>query len=101
MNMNENPTAAQFAALIFGYDDDAAHHILWVRRDGQVMLSDLPDGMTPATFGERPDLTFRYETMPAGAGYVGAEAAASDTYVTNRFRSLVNDWRAGRTGFID
>jgi len=101
MNLNNNPTPSQLAALLVGEDDEAAHHVLWVRRDGEVIITALPDGITRADFAGRSDLQFRYETMIAGSGYVGAEAAASETYVNNRFSTLVKDWRAGRSGYLD
>jgi hypothetical protein len=101
MNLNRTPTAEQLAALLAACNDAAAPHILWTAHDGEVRVTPLPDHTTPAAFGERPDLRFRYETYLPDNGYVGPTAAADKGYVQKLFDELLRDWRDGRTDLVD
>jgi len=100
MNLHHNPTVEQLAALLGACDDSADHHVLWVAKSGEVRVTPLGD-VTPAAFGERADLRFRYETYGAGNGHVGAAAAADAKYVSKLFDALVHDWRDGRKDYLD
>jgi hypothetical protein len=100
MNMNHNPTPEQLAALLGACDDTADHHVLWAAKDGEVRVTPLGD-QTPAAFGERPDLQFRYETYGAGNGYVGPAVAADEKQVKKLFDELARDWRDGRQDYLD
>lgn len=95
MNMNHNPTVEQLAALLRACNDTAAHHILWVAKDGEVRVTPLPKGMYGADFGERPDLRLRHETFVVGNGYVGPAAADDTSYVKELLADLVRGWRDG------
>jgi hypothetical protein len=46
-------------------------------------------------------IKFRYETLVAGNGYVGFEAAKDKKYIKELYKDLKNDWKKNRTGFID
>jgi hypothetical protein len=95
MNVNHKPTIEQLAALLRACSDTAAHHILWVAKDGEVRVTPLPNGMYPADFGNRPDLRLRHETFVAGNGYVGPAAADDTSYVAELLADLVSGWRDG------
>jgi hypothetical protein len=73
MNLNDNPTLEQFRALLRLHDDLAGHHVLWVRKDGEVMLTCLPKNdneRKPPTY-EHHDMKIRYDTFQRARGYVG------------------------------
>lgn len=72
MNMNKNPTVEELRALVRACDDLASHHVLWVEKNGDVHLSEVPKDRTPVGFQEDlPDMQLRYETFEAGNDYVG------------------------------
>jgi hypothetical protein len=76
LNLNDNPTIEQFRDLLRAHDDHAGHHVLWVRKDGEVMLTCLPKSnpRRPPIY-EHPQMQMRYDTFPVGYEYVGLEAA--------------------------
>ena len=77
MNLSQNPTEAQLAALIAACDDKAGDHLVWVREDGEVTISPLPEGVEAREFAEGMGASVRFwmETYPGGEGYVGALAS--------------------------
>ena len=93
MNMNNSPTIEEFKALTSACNDDEAHHIQWIRSDGEVFIDPLPENLSPVGFEEEhDDLMIRYETCNCGNGYVGAEAATDDEYMNRIFNSMVKEW---------
>src|SRR5947208_2164588 len=67
MNMEQNPTLAQLRTLIAACNDRAAHHVLWVAKNGEVHLSPVPEDTTPVGFAEaEPEMQLRWETFQAG-----------------------------------
>jgi hypothetical protein len=50
MNLNSNPTIADQCALFAAANDSAGHHVLWVDNLGEVHLSCIPTGLSPAGF---------------------------------------------------
>jgi len=102
MNLDRNPTKFDLATLFAACDDAHAHHILWVRNDGEVCVSAVPQGDGAGGFAKGlKDQRFRYETFAAGNGYVGVEAARDDEYVEEMLGYLVRDWREGYEGYSD
>jgi hypothetical protein len=96
MNLNDSPTLEQFRALLREHDDLAGHHVLWVRKDGEVMLTCLPEIGTerkPPTYEHR-DMKIRYDTFQRGRGYVGEEGASEDWWMPLLFEKMREHWAA-------
>jgi hypothetical protein len=97
MNLNLNPTPEQLRELLRQSDDTAGHHVLWVKKSGDVAISRIPREQSPATFQlGHPDIQLRYEPFLAGNEYVGPEAAADDEWVAELFDSLLREWRRAK-----
>src|SRR2546421_13074003 len=93
MNLNHNPTKEQLRELIKRCDDSAGHHILWVKKNGEVQLSRVPKDRTPVGFEQgHPEMQLRSETFLAGNEYVGPEAAEDDEWVSELFDRLSREW---------
>lgn len=84
-------------------DDEAAHHMLWVGRDGEVHIDPLPHGEIPAVYAKQhePEMKFRYETLQRGNDNVGEHAAQDDGYVGMLFNQLTRSWASGASGYIE
>lgn len=94
MNLNDSPTLEQFRDLLRRHDDHAGHHVLWVREDGEVMITRLDKGGSrrqPPTF-DAPDMRLRYGTFPVGYEYVGEEAAEDRWWTSELFANMVRHW---------
>ena len=93
MNLNNNPTTGQLAALLHKCDDNSAHHVMWVNKSGEVFISPLAGDLSPVGFEKStPDMCMRYETCQCGNKYVGPSAAEDAGYVNRMFNSLVKEW---------
>ncbi len=93
MNLNQNPAPDQLRELIRHCDDWAGNHILWVRKDGEVLVSLVPGDLTPVGFEESSsDLQLRFPTFQAGNEYVGSDAAADDAWIAEVFDRLIEEW---------
>lgn len=93
MNLNANPTPYQLRELLRRCDDTAGHHVLWVKDNGDVVLSRVPrDGPVESFDRDHPEMKLRYETFLAGNEYVGPEAAQDDGWVSELFESLLREW---------
>src|SRR5215212_1327715 len=94
MNLNESPTLEQFRELLERHDDRAGHHVLWVRKDGEVALTCLPrSNPRKAPAYEHPDMQLRYTTFPVGYGYVGPLQPDNDGWFRDQlFRHLLEQW---------
>jgi hypothetical protein len=102
MNLDRNPTKKQLAELFAKCHDEENHHILWVREDGEVFVTPVPnEGISAALEGELKVARFRYETFAAGNDYVGPKAAADEGYMDEMFGYITRDWQQGLTGYID
>ena len=94
MNLNNNPTGGELRKLISTCDDSAGHHVLWVKKSGEVDLSRISQDQTPLGFQQaHPEMQMRFETFLAGNGYVGPEAAADADWVSELFDRLLQQWR--------
>lgn len=95
MNLNDNPTVDQLRDLLRPWDDRAAHHVLWADRTGEVHITELEKKWRPIP-EPGPEVLdnalVRFHTFYAGYGYVGAEAAAKDEWMTDAFEWLLRDW---------
>jgi hypothetical protein len=95
MNLEKNPTVDELRALLRTCNDRAGHHILWVAKNGEVHLSQVPKDKSSVGFQEPAnDMRLRYETFEAGNEYVGPDAAEDEKWVNELFASLVNQWPA-------
>jgi hypothetical protein len=93
MNLNHNPNSEQLRQLIGNCDDWSGNHVLWVKKNGEVLISVVADDLTPAKFeNANPDLQLRFPTFLAGNEYVGPDAAADDTWIGEVFDRLQEEW---------
>jgi hypothetical protein len=97
MNMNNNPTVEELAAMMAIQDDNAHSHRMWVSHDGEVHISKVPEDEDYI----RANAKFRYETLDAGNDYVGPNAASDLEYVQSELNHLKRDWETGAEGYID
>lgn len=101
MNLKNNPTEIQLQRLLARADDDAAHHLLWVGKSGEVHLDPLPENMNPIAFSEQrnTEMKFRLESFDRGNGYVGQHAAEDGPYVARLLGELTDAWVSGVDGY--
>ena len=93
MNLNNQPTLEQLRELVRQCDDSAGHHVLWVKRSGEVAISPIPENQTPIGFQQaHQDMQLRFETFQAGNDYVGPDAADDNAWLTELFHNLVEKW---------
>jgi hypothetical protein len=99
MNMNNNPTIDELKQIFFARNDDDGHHVLWVKKNGAVELSIVPEHLNPVGFEQAtPEMQVRYETFVRGNKYVGTSAAADHEFMQRVFDSLVKEWPAVKGG---
>ena len=97
MNLNTNPTPDQLRELLRRCDDTSGHHVLWVKENGDVVLSRLPGKRPVESFDhDHPEMRMRFETFLAGNEYVGPEAAQDDEWVSELFERLLREWTKAR-----
>jgi hypothetical protein len=94
MNLSNDPTFEQFRDLLRQHDDRARHHVLWVRKDGEVLLSCLPNEKpSRVPVWEHPEMRLRYDTFSAGYGYVAAEQPEDDGWFRGEmFMHIREQW---------
>lgn len=93
MNLNNEPTLEQLKKLFESCNDDEGHHILWVSRNGEVLLSLVPTDSNPIAFeNSKSEMQCRYETFSSGSGYVGRNAAKDESFMQKMFGMLVSNW---------
>lgn len=94
MNLSGIPKLNELQALFSACDDNAASHILWVDRKGEVFVSPLLGELSPLGFEEsQASMFIRYETNELGNEYVGPKAAENVEHVQRMFNSLVKEWK--------
>ncbi|MCI0701722.1 MAG: hypothetical protein L0241_11620 [Planctomycetia bacterium] len=98
MNLDNNPTMDQLRDLLRACDDRAGHHVLWVDRAGEVHITKVEKKWPVPQPGPEvlDNALVRFETFWAGKGYVGAEAATSDEWITDAFNWLLRDWASAK-----
>jgi hypothetical protein len=103
LNLKKGFTVDDLCQLLSSCDDIEGNHIIWVDHDGNLNITLLPNKFTPAGWDNsmKGKIKFRYETLVAGNGYVGFEAAKDKKYIKELYKDLKNDWKKNRTGFID
>jgi hypothetical protein len=103
MNMNQNPTINDLAAVLRQCNDKSGHHIMWVDFAGNVRVSQVPEELTPIGFIQSlgNQVKFRYETWVRGNGYVGHAAVTDQRYLEEQLHYLKRDWASNQTGYID
>jgi hypothetical protein len=99
MNLKDHPTIEQLRELIKQNDDHSGHHLLWVKKNGDVELTRIPRDKTVTWFQRKhPEMQLHYEMFPIGKEYVGPEAAADNEYMAKLFASLVRSATTIRKG---
>jgi hypothetical protein len=93
MNLKNDPTTIELAELLMPLNDNASDHITWVDSDGEVHIS--------KTSVEKENAKFWYETLEAGNGYVGPQAANDQDYLEKELGCLKRDWAKDAEGFIE
>jgi len=103
MNLTQNPTQAELKQLLMKCDDKAGHHIIWVDHQGEVRISLILEGNTPANFAREnaERIKFRLETFGIGNDYTGATAASDKEWVERLYKALNNLWADGYRGYCD
>lgn len=97
MNLNNDPTLEQLAELVRQCDDFAGHHILWVRKNGDVELTQVPLDQSALEFdGSHSDVQIRFEPFQAGNEYVGPDAADDAEWMSELFESLKTRWEQAK-----
>jgi hypothetical protein len=96
MNLNDNPTIEQFHDLLGQQDDHAGHHVLWVRKDGEVIVTRLPKSSPRRTLPpyDDPEMQMRYDTFPVGYGYVGPKPLEDLWFTGELFGDMLRRWAA-------
>lgn len=99
MNMNENPTWEQLKDLLGKCNDDNGPHILWINRSGKVQISALCGGSTSAwSRRKKKNILFQHLSIERGKGFVGPDAAADKSLVTDMFDNLLVYWKRASDG---
>ena len=70
MNLSNAATLDQLKELISGCDDDQNSHVVWVDTEGEVRVTPIPAGKTPAGWAEerRGQIRFRFDIQPEMRG---------------------------------
>lgn len=94
MNLSKRPHRNELQALFAACYDNAASHILWADKDGNVFVSPIPNHLSAADFeASQPNMLMRYELWQQGNGYVGENAAEDIKYILRMLESLVKEWK--------
>jgi hypothetical protein len=97
MNLNNNPTKQQLRDLTARMDDRAGSHVIWVTKQGEVVVTCVPFGSSLDEFVQaHPEMQMYYETFEVGMGYMGEEAAADDEWIDELFDNLLTEWAKAR-----
>ncbi len=92
MNLKNDPTTIDLSELLMPLNDNASDHITWVDFDGEVHISKINL--------VKENAKFWYETLAAGNGYVGPQAANDKEYLEKELASLKRDWSKDARGYI-
>lgn len=92
MNLNNDPNTVDLAELLMPLNDNASDHITWVNFDGDVHVS--------KTNHRKENAKFWYETLEAGNGYVGPQAANDPEYLKKELDCLKRDWSKDAKGYV-
>jgi hypothetical protein len=92
MNLKNDPTTIDLAELLMPLNDNASDHITWVDFDGEVHVS--------KASVVKKNAKFWYETLSAGNGYVGPQAANDQEYLEKELDCLNRDWSKDAKGYI-
>jgi hypothetical protein len=94
MNLTRELDTDALRTLLSEQDDLAGDHLLWVDRDGEVRLSLLKRGQSPADFErQHPEMQLRFEVFQRGNEYVGPDAAQDEAWIEELSRRLYDEWR--------
>jgi hypothetical protein len=70
---------------------------LWVKENGDVVLSRLPRNRPVESFDQdQPEIRMRFETFQARNEHVGPEAAQDGEWVSELFERLLREWAKAR-----
>jgi len=100
MNLLENPTESELAALLARCNDRANSHVLWVEHGGQVHLDPIPNGLSSLGFARLHEgkMRIRHESFAQGNDYTGIGASEDAVWVSRLFLEVVAQWDQGFEG---
>jgi hypothetical protein len=93
MNLAQNPTAVDTAALIAS-GDDKVNKRFEVDHNGNVTIQHAIGRPIPTS-------KFWVEILPAGSDNLGVKASNDAKWVDRVHRTLTNAWRNGVSGFVN
>jgi hypothetical protein len=97
MNLDTNPTVEELRELVRQCDDSTGHHVLWVKKSGDVEITCIPTEQTPHGFeDDHPEMQVCFEPFLAGNEYVGPDAADDDEWISELFESLKSQWHQAK-----
>lgn len=94
INLNQPFTTDDVKALLAS-TDDSVHRQLRVDANGTAFISDVVGNI------DKEGLAFVSDTLSAGSGYVGAEAANDSKWVARVEKALRENWPNPTSDFID
>ena len=77
-------------------DDHAGHHLLWVKRKGEVAITRIRGAKAMSDLEQDPDMQLRFELFEAGKGYVGPDTPEREEWVPVLFHSLLCEWEKAK-----
>ncbi|MBD1900941.1 hypothetical protein NDI44_04510 [Trichocoleus sp. DQ-A3] len=98
MEINLNDSKAfniESVRLLIKSGDQSRHSQIRVTKDGIAYLSYITGNK------EIEGILFRFETLSAGTGYVGLEAAKDEDWVNQIYKALKDNWENQTHGYID
>ena len=103
LNLKSGFTKDELKQLLASCNDNKGHHIMWVDLDGNVDITLLPSGLSPADWAEtmKDKIKFRYETFLRGNAHVGFGTARREEYVDKLYRDVINELKGNKRGLID
>lgn len=99
MNMNHAPMQDQLRELLYGCDDTAGDHILWVDGLGEVRITLLfTESLASWILRMNGKVQFQYNAYLKNNGEVGKVAANNSIYVATLFKKVLQDWQNRKDG---
>lgn len=92
LNLNNNPQLNQLREIIKN-GDITKNNILWINKNGEVILSLIDENKTLQNFKkENPNMRFGYDVFSPGIEFIGEDAANDKDWIQEIFTSLIKTW---------